>query len=230
MDKPFPQEPENPGDVQLPVTITGIKPQKKQIDRFSLFHKNQFIIGVSSGTLLKLGLEKGVEITPFLFNKIQAEEQKQKIKNYFLRLLGRRNHTARELKTKAAQKGYDTTLADSILNQLEQKGYLNDEEFARNYTSDKIRLKNWGPVKIRAYLRKKGIENRIINDVLSKEADSLELKKICVDLIEKRKRHFQRETDNFKRTQKIAAYLQRKGFTYDTINRAMPDIIDKLNV
>ncbi len=230
MDKKNCQAPAETGSLKLPVTITKIKPQKKRKDRFSLFHHDQFIIGVASDTLIRFGLQRGVEITSNIYDQIESEEQKQSLRDFFLRLLGRRDHSARELKTKAAQKGYNTIHADEILNQLERKGYIDDEVFARKFTHDKIRLKKWGHVKIRAHLKSRGVSNRIIEKVISEKAGSLELKKICVDLIEKRQAHFCRETDDFKRTQKISAYLQRKGFMYDTINRAMPDIIDRLNV
>jgi regulatory protein len=230
MDKKDCQDPAKTGSLKLPVTITEIKPQKKRKDRFSLFHHEQFIIGVTSETLIRFGLQRDVEITSYLYEQIESEEQKQSLRDLFLRLLGRRDHSARELKTKAAQKGYNTVHADEILNQFKQKGYVDDEEFARKYTTDKIRLKQWGPVKIRSQLKSKGVSDQIIEKVIPGQTDSLELKKICVDLIEKRQAHFCRETDDFKRIQKISAYLQRKGFTYDTINRAMPDIIDRLNV
>jgi regulatory protein len=230
MDEPFRQESSTSINLKLPVRITDIKPQKKRKDRFSLFHENQFILGVSAELLNKFDLKKGVEITPFLFDQLRYEEQRQSAKDFIIRLLGRRDHSTFELKEKAVRKGFNPDHADHILTRLEERGYLDDKEFARKFVSDKVRLSKWGPLKIKTHLRKKGVNKRDIEYALSEHTDSLELKKICVDLIGKRKEHFCRVTDDFKRTQKIAAYLQRKGFTYDTINRAMPDIIDRLNV
>lgn len=224
------QNKEQGRDAALPARITAIKPQKKLKDRFSLYQDDHFITGVSVDTLMKFDLKKGVEITPLLFDKIRAEEEKSSIKNYLIQLLARRDHSRHELNSKAVQKGYRPEYVTLILNDLEQNGYINNSEFARKFASDKFSLKKWGPVKIRFELIKKGIDKQIIDRVLLKETEDLELNKICVDLILKRKRHFLRENDSYKRKQKIASYLQGRGFSFDTINRVLPDIIDRLNV
>jgi regulatory protein len=144
--------------------------------------------------------------------------------------LARRDHSRHELDTKAVQKGYDPGFVTSILNELEQNGYINNMDFARKYAADKFSLQKWGPVKIRSELIRKGVDKQVIDQVLLKETEDFELNKICVDLILKRKCHFSRESDSYKRKQKIASYLQRRGFSFDTINRVLPDIINRLNV
>lgn len=214
----------------LPAEITAIKPQKKRKDRFSLYQDDHFITGVSVDTLVAFGLKKGTEITPLLFEKIRVEEEKSAAKSYLIKLLGRRDHSRKELKTKAIQKGFDPQKVNLILNDLEQKGYINNSEFARKFVADKISIQMWGPVKIRSELIRKGIDRQTIDQILLNQTENLELNKICVDLIVKRKRHFSREGDSYKRRQKIASYLQRRGFSFDTINRVLPDIIDRLNV
>lgn len=216
--------------ITLPVTITSIKPQKKRSGRFSLYHDDQFIIGVSTDTLIAFNLNKGVVINCKLFEQLSAEEEVNTVRNYMLKLLGRRSHSGGELKTKALRKGYRQKHIDSVLNELRRKKYLNDEEFARRYVSDKLNIQHWGPVKISSELARKGIDPKTVKKALSEITDGLELKQICVDLALRRKHHFSGESDNFKREQKIAAYLRRRGFTYNTINSAIPDISSRINV
>lgn len=218
------------GKEGLPSTVTSIRPQKNRRGRFSLYSEKGFIIGVSTDTLVKYNLGKGVEITPFLFEQISGEEGRQTIKDYCLRLLGRREHAREELKRKAADKGFDPGQVEPVLDELARKKYIDDEKFAEKFVSDKIGIQRWGPVKIRAELKKKRISNPVIDRTISIYTDDLELIQICVDLALKRKRHFSKEPDAFKCKQKIAAYLQRKGFSFETINRALPDIIRSLNV
>jgi len=174
--------------------------------------------------------EKGVKITPFSIEQISSAESRQSIKDYCLRLLGRRDHASEELKRKAIGKGFDPGRVKSVLTELVQKKYIDDKKFAAKFISDKMTFRQWGPVKIRLELKKKRIPSPIIEKLLSEYTDDLELIQICVDLALKRNRHFLKEPDAFKRKQKIAVYLQRKGFSFETINRAMPDIIERLNV
>jgi regulatory protein len=215
--------------VDLPATVTSVMPQKKRSDRYSLFCGNRFLIGVSAGTLLRFNLEKGVEITPSLYEQIATEESKNALNDYLLRLLARRDHSKNELKTKALQKGFDPELIRQAIEVLDEKQYINDREFARKFASDKISIQQWGPLKIKAELQKRGIKGKTADFILQNASDDLELIQICVDLAIKRKRHFFREPDDFKCKQKVAAYLYQKGFPFEIINRALPEIIDRLN-
>ena len=213
----------------LPATVTSVKAQKKRSDRYSLFCGDRFLVGVSASTLIRFNLEKGVEITPALYEQIATEENKGALNDYLLRLLARRDHSRNELKTKALQKGYNLELIQQAIEVLDEKKYINDQEFARKFTSDKITIQQWGPLKIKAELHKRGIAEKTADFILQDTANDLELIQICVDLAIKRKRHFARESDDFKRKQKVAAYLQQKGFPFEIINRALPEIIDRLN-
>lgn len=217
----------NPG---FPLTVTAVKPQKKRTGHYSLFHNEVFIIGVSAHILARFNLGKGSEITADIYSEISQAEQSSACRNYMLQLLGRRDYSSFEIRMKAVKKGYSSELADTVIKEFRQKNYLNDEKFARKFANDKMRLNRWGPEKIKAKLSEKGLEYKLIEKVLDRLSNDLELSKICVDLVLKRRRHFIRESDDFKRKQKIAAYLQRKGFPFDSINRALPDIVNRLNV
>lgn len=217
-------------EAELPAVITSIQPQKKNHNRFSLFHDDLFILGISSTSLLRFRLKKGVEITNTLFSRIVTEEESLAIKDYLLRILGRRDHSRNELMNKALTKGFESKNIEPILDQMELKGTINDESFARKYVADKITLQKWGPVKIKTHLFKKGLPASIIEQSLMEQTEGLQLQQICVDLAFKHKLRFLREKNESKRKQKIIQYLQRRGFKYDTINRALPEILNRLNV
>src|SRR5699024_1441612 len=122
-----------------------------------------FMIGVSGSTLLDFGLAKGVEMTPSLFKKLQRAEGRHAIKAYFLKLLGRRDHARQELLTKAKRKDYPPEVIADVLDELEEKEFINDRGFAEKFAADKSRLNKWGPVKIRSHLIRKGISDHDIS-------------------------------------------------------------------
>ncbi|MGF1670724.1 MAG: regulatory protein RecX [Balneolaceae bacterium] len=217
-------------DLSFPVTVSMITPQKKNPNRFSLFSENGFLCGVSSDTLLKFHIHNGSVLTRDIFRRIAAEEELQKIKAYLLNLLSRRNHSTGELKQKALVKGLNMNLTDQVIGELCEKGYADDRHFAEIFAREKLRLNQWGPVKIKSELFKKNVKSVYIEDALNTLLESLDQKQICIDLILKKEKSFMRIKDTFKRKQKIISYLRQKGFTSESIRSATIDLSDKLDV
>lgn len=211
-------------EARLPLTITSISVQKKRTDRFSLFHEKEFLIGVSAQTLTDYNLRKGTVLTHDLFLKIQHSEDYQKIKDAIYRYLSGRDHASFELKQKVMKKGFDASLIDSVLDEFDQKGLLNDEVFAKKFAADKSEFKRWGPVKIKQALYKKGISKPIAEKVIQNLSKNLAQDQICVDLLRKRKTHFSREEDPLKRKQKMYRYLGGKGYHGKAISKAIDSI------
>jgi len=201
----------------LPGIISSISVQKKNKERYSIFVDEEFLIGVAEQTLLKFNLAKGDAITPKLFRKLQREEGRFKVKSYFLKLLGRRDHARKELFTKARKKEYPKEVINNVLDELQQKGFINDRGFADKFASDKARLNKWGPVKIKAHLLKKGVDKTDAEKSIQKAFEEENLKETFLHLVLKRKRRFLREEDLYKRKKKVFDHLARKGYRSSSI-------------
>ncbi|HLR76621.1 MAG TPA: regulatory protein RecX [Balneolaceae bacterium] len=209
----------------LPGKITSITPQKNNKRRYSIFVDETFLIGISDTTLLKRKLKVKSTITPALYKKLQRDEGYNKAKNYFLKLLGRREHARRELARKAGRKDFSPEMIEQILYELEEKDYINDARFAKKYAADKNNLKKWGPNKIAAHLRKKGVNKGDTQRAISVTFESTDLEARLKELILKRKKHFGREANKLKRKQKIANYLLQKGYTSSSIFNLIDELM-----
>lgn len=227
----IPNAPTSPTDppVDLPVEVTSVQTQKKRADRVSLFHEKQFLIGLSQSVRQAFNIGAGTRLTRPLWEQICRAEERLEIRDHLLRLLGRRSHTRTELFRKGRQKGGDTDLLEEELDRLEEQGYLDNTDFAKQFVHDKLHLRGWGPHKIRGELRRRGVAGAQADEAIREESDALDLTRICVDLALKRRRHFLREEEPFRRRQKIAAWLQRKGYARDNIMAAMPEILERLD-
>lgn len=214
---------------ELPLTVTRISVQKKNQDRYSLFHNEQFLIGISRKTRNDFSIEEGVTLTPSLYRKLNDAEDFVAIREACFRYLSRRDHSSSELKQKVSKKGYKEGDIEQVIENLSDSGYLDDKAFATKFAEEKTELNQWGPKKIRSHLYKKGIDRTIIDKVLTQKTDDLQLQQICVDLVMKRKRYFLREDDDFKRKQKIYRYLAGRGFSGSVIKKSLPRITDKLH-
>lgn len=214
---------------KLPLPVTKITVQKKSQDRYSLFHGKQFLIGISRKTLDDFSIEEGVALTSSLFHQLKDAEDLVAIREACFRYLSRRDHSSFELKQKVAKKGYKMSDIEQVIQNLSHSGYLDDKSFAAKFIEEKTELNQWGPKKIRSHLFKKGIDRTIIKNVLTEKTDNLQQQQICVDLVMKRRRHFLREEDAYKRKQKIYRYLAGRGFSGSVIKKSLPRITDKLH-
>ena len=79
-----------------------------------------------------------------------------------LRLLGSREHSTLELRTKLLKRGYSDTEISKVLTELTAQEYLSDERFTKGYIRFRL-SRGDGPLKIRAQLLKRGIDNSLIS-------------------------------------------------------------------
>lgn len=212
----------------LPGKISSISVQKNNKERYSIFVDDEFLIGVSEQTLLEFKLSKGLVLSHALLRKIQRREGRFKVKSYFMKLLGRRDHARKELFTKAIRKDYPKEVIINVLDELQEKEYVDESRFAEKFASDKGKLSKWGPAKIKAHLFKKGISKSVAERSIQKAFADEDLKETFLSLVLKRKRRFLREEDPYKRKKKIFDHLARKGYRssdiYDHLDELMKAI------
>lgn len=210
----------------LPSSISGIQIQKKNTFRYSIFVEDQFLIGVSDSTLVHFNLSKGVALSPSIFNEILEKEDKWAIKEYFIRLLGRRDHARNELKLKAIKKGFHQKHIETILDDLTKKKYINNLDFARKFVQDKFKFNKWGRNKIKVELKLKGISDKEISLALD-SLDNQEITETIKQLIIKNQRKFLR-VDPLKRKKKIFDFLIRKGYASNVILKQMSKLLESV--
>ncbi len=82
-----------------------------------------------------------------------------------MKLLARREHSARELAIKLEARGYAATDVAETLAALVAKSLLSDERFSETYVHHRI-AKGYGPLRIRHELAQRGVEAQLIAQVL----------------------------------------------------------------
>lgn len=161
---------------------------------------------------LKLNQEISEEFLSFLFD----EDQKYQVKQSALNYLARRQHSKNEIKTKLRQKKFDKTLIEQTLNDLEQNNYVDDHSFARLFTDEKVKAKNWGKNKIKSELIKRGVSSKVIADVIEEKfSNDLEIESGLELARKKLKKLINRKLDQKKIQTGIYSFLVSRGYDYD---------------
>ncbi len=123
--------------------------------------------------------------------------------------------SAFELKQKIKELGADDETSEKIFSSLVEDDYLNDERFARLFTSGKFRIKRWGKNKIRAELKMKKIPDLFIYNALD-EIDEEEYLKVIQHLAEKKSKTVKGKNKKDK-LKKVLMFLLSRGFESEMI-------------
>lgn len=105
---------------------------------------------------------------------------------------------------------------DLIMAQLIEKGYLNEERFAKAFCQGKFSAKSWGRNRIRYELRKRNVSKYNINSAL-KELEAGEYLDKFNKLAERRWSQLSGEANLQRRKKKLADYLLYRGWESDLV-------------
>ena len=127
-----------------------------------------------------------------------------------------------EVSTKLKSWGLIQEAIDTIILELIQFNFLNEERYARSFARGKFRIKKWGKLKIRLALKKRNVYFKFI-DLAMLEVDdktySITLKELLL-----KKNDVLKETSLNKRKMKLIRYLVSKGYEYDLIHDALVEL------
>lgn len=112
---------------------------------------------------------------------------------------------------------------EQIIAELIEERFLDEERFAKSYARGKFRIKKWGKLKIQRELKSKRISEYCIKKGMA-EIDLEDYYTTLKELVQKKDGTL-RETDYYKRRQKLTEYAMRRGFEYDLISEAVREVI-----
>ena len=189
--------------------ITKVAPAAKTPGRYNIFIDGQYSFSLDELQLVQAGIHSGLEIDDEQLAKLRNESEFGK--NYIraIDLISRRLRSEKEIRDYARRKDWTPDNTNRVIDRLKDKGYLNDKVFAEAFVRSRQNAGKYSRRRIELDLRRKGIADTIIKEILHNEVDDTDaLRK----LIAKRAKRYDDVT-------KLKAYLLRAGFNYDDINR-----------
>lgn len=159
------------------------------------------------------------------------DERYQKLKDYALKLLSFRPRSIKELSGRLIQysikKGIQKKNTDRLIRELLEKNLLNDEEFASWWIGQRLSTRPKGRRIIKLELKEKGIDNEVIDSLLSGDDNLKENEfKSALNLALKKKSKLRNYSDRDVKM-RIGNYLLRRGFTWDTVNKVIDSTAQK---
>lgn len=131
-----------------------------------------------------------------------------------LRLITKKDRTETELRERLQRKGFSEKDITEAIQYLKQKGFIDDSKFIQK--AEEIAENRFlGVMGLKNYLMRKGIDKELIQHIPEIDEFSIAQKLI------QRKKHFLKDIQPDKKKVKIAGFLLRRGFSWDTVNKCL---------
>jgi regulatory protein len=98
-----------------------------------------------------------------------TDDELRAIESSAVRLLAGREHSRYELGRKLLARCGKAALVEQILDRVEAQGFLDERRFVEAFIDQRCR-KGFGPLRIRAELRERGVEAVLVEDALDAAA------------------------------------------------------------
>lgn len=154
----------------------------------------------------------------FLNIELTEEQIIHKLENF----CSYRERCGSEIKQKMYTLKVSSSDYEFYLNHLKENNFYNEERFANAFAYGKNSIKKWGRKKISMELQAKNIDAEKINQSLSHIDEGMYLLKL-EDILSKKNKTI-KETDAFKKQQKLIQFALQKGYEYEIIKEALKNI------
>ena len=194
--------------------------------------KNTYLVTTTSGdrfeisedVLIANSLHKNKKIAETDLNKILFSEKYFRVKEAALVLLNYRMRSKKELRLRLINKGYSSNMIDEAINELEKKGWIDDEKFGLAFSRDQISRNNIGPIALKYKLREFFDSIDLINQISTKIYSEIEIESIILQLLQKYTPSNINSDEKLRR--RLINKLKRKGHYWQDIDETMNKYLD----
>lgn len=196
--------------------ITAIKTQKKDSSRISLYLDGKFAFGLGRDLSTEAGLVVGKKLSEETIENLKGQSEEEKFFNLAYRYLSYRPRSEKEVVDHLTKKKVNEKTIAQIVTRLKEQDYLDDKEFALWWVDQRGRFRPRSRYFLKSELIKKGIERKIIDQVLAKVDEEALVDKIIL----KRKSRL-KNLEPSQARKKLIGYLQRRGFSWEEIKKGL---------
>jgi regulatory protein len=143
--------------------------------------------------------------------------------NKMAQLCSRSEQCSADIRKKIAAFDIVQEVIEEIIEKLKFEKFLDDDRYIQAYISDKFRLNKWGRIKMRYYLKAKGLPDAVIEKGL-REIDAEQYKKVLVATMKEKAKKI-KEDDKYKKTGQIIRFAQSRGFEPEIIHRYLGEVV-----
>ena len=199
--------------------ITALETQKNNPDRINVFLDGEFTFGISR--FVGAWLSVGQRIDESKIKTLITADERERALQSALRFIGYKQRTEAEVINKLEKLKFPQEIIDTIMNELKEKKYVDDKEFAIQWIEIRGESKPRGKNLFLFELRKKGIQADVIEAAIENIPDEKEM------ALSLRKKYLNRfsslNDDDFRK--KMTGVLSRRAFPYSTVKESIDALL-----
>ena len=197
--------------------IIKIKRSKRYSDRIIITLDNKSVFRIPEDAFVLSPLKVGDIVSLNNIKKYDKKMRIQEARDASYRLLSYRMRSVNELKKRLQDKSFLPDEIDPVIKYLLKLNYLNDLEFARVFSREKVKIKKIGPILLKSELFKYTLDAELIEKVIDEIYNQYDVHDLIVSHLIKKKIIKNKPLDN-KDKKRLNNFLIRKGFNWDQIN------------
>lgn len=156
---------------------------------------------------------------------MESEEKLYKeIYNKMAILCSRSEQCSVDIRKKIFALGGDQLTGDQIIQKLTEERFIDDNRYIKAYIADKFKINKWGRIKLRYYLKMKGLSDNLIDDGLS-VIDPDKYREVLVKIMREKAKAVKNKP-KFEKMGQIIQFAHSRGFEPELIHRFMSEVVD----
>jgi len=196
--------------------ITGLKAARSREKRINVLVDGRPVLDLLAEVAVKESLKVGQELTETRLEALADLDRYQRCLNAAVRFLGYRPRSESEIRQRLFKRGFANTDIEKTLARLKEQGLIDDASFARFWKDNRESFSPRSRRLTGLELRRKGLADDIIGPVIGEIDESASAYRAAFT---KARRLPLSDYQLFRR--RLGAYLGRRGFGYEIINRTV---------
>ncbi|REK77859.1 RecX family transcriptional regulator [Paenibacillus paeoniae] len=202
-------------------TVKRDRTEKRRYLVFPDTDTEEPLLSVHEDMLIRFQLLKGQMISKEQLEEIKNEDERYKAYALAIAYLGAKPRTRKAIGQYLSRKELQEENIEYALNRLESEQLVDDEQYARQFASSRMRSGLKGRLMIRQELQQRGVPKEVAAEALTELDRDSELN-AAKRLAEKKSKAI--KGDMKQRKTKLMAFLMRRGFPGDIVREAMRGI------
>ena len=198
----------------LKFKVLSLKPVSRKKDFFRVTLDNGDNYNFHRDSITQYNIKEDKSIENKVFHKALDHTERENIKYKIILLLSFRQRSKKELKDSFVSKGYKIENVLSVIDELEERKYINDPSFAKMMATHLIKEKKFGRYLVEQRLFQHGIDFSVMDPIISSLYKKYPQSKTIKEILNKKNIS---KRDSLKNKIKTINLLKRKGFHFEDI-------------
>jgi regulatory protein len=193
-------------------TVSAIEPQERRGGRrCNVYLDGRYAFSLTTELAVQ-ELRVGDAVSADQYSTLVLKDQQARAYDAALRFLGARPRSEREIRDRLARHEFDVQVVDRVIERLRRIQLVDDVAFAAYWVEQRATHRPRGSRLLKQELRHKGVDQDVVAEALPSDDDADGAYRAA-----QRKATSLRAFDERTFKQRLGAFLQRRGYGYETV-------------